>query len=87
MIGALWMLPSLGASPAAAGARLDAWLKTAGFQSLPLIELKEGGYRQRTLRNVLESDGTAILYFAQIEGEAFATLRSHPYNGYACTNG
>jgi hypothetical protein len=41
----------------------------------PLIELKEGGYRQRTLRNVLESDGTAILYFAQIEGGTEETLR------------
>jgi hypothetical protein len=40
----------------------------------PLIELKEGGYRQRTLRNVLESDGTAILYFAQIEGSTEETL-------------
>src|ERR671915_1058228 len=35
----------------------------------PLIELKEGGYSQRTLRNVVESDGTAILYFSQIEAE------------------
>ena len=40
----------------------------------PLIELKEGGYRQRTLRNVLESDETAILYFAQIEGGTEETL-------------
>ena len=41
----------------------------------PLIELKEGGYRQRTLRNVLESNGTAILYFSQIEGGTEETLR------------
>jgi Circularly permutated YpsA SLOG family len=41
----------------------------------PVIELKEGGYRQRTLRNVLESDGTAILYFSQIEGGTEETLR------------
>ena len=40
----------------------------------PLIELKEGGYSQRTLRNVLESDGTAILYFSQIEGGTEETL-------------
>jgi hypothetical protein len=41
----------------------------------PLIELKEGGYSQRTLRNVVESDGTAILYFSQIEGGTEETLR------------
>ncbi|MDQ3829946.1 MAG: hypothetical protein M3361_11710, partial [Candidatus Tectomicrobia bacterium] len=40
----------------------------------PLIEIKEGGYSQRTLRNVLESDGTAILYFSQIEGGTEETL-------------
>jgi hypothetical protein len=40
----------------------------------PVIELREGGYRQRTLRNVLESDGAAILYFAQIEGGTEETL-------------
>jgi hypothetical protein len=41
----------------------------------PVIEIKEGGYRQRTLRNVLESDGTAILYFSHIEGGTEETLR------------
>jgi hypothetical protein len=40
----------------------------------PVIEIKEGGYSQRTLRNVVESDGTAILYFAQIEGGTEETL-------------
>jgi hypothetical protein len=40
----------------------------------PLIELKEGGYSQRTLRNVLESDGTAILYFSLIKGGTEETL-------------
>jgi hypothetical protein len=40
----------------------------------PLIELKEGGYWQRTLHNILESDGTAILYFSQIEGGTEETL-------------
>jgi hypothetical protein len=38
------MPPSLGASPAAAGARLDTWLKTAGFQSVtPLSSSKKVG--------------------------------------------
>src|SRR5438067_13519020 len=40
----------------------------------PVIEIKEGRYSQRTLRNVVESDGTAILYFSQIEGGTEETL-------------
>ena len=40
----------------------------------PLAELPEGGYRERTLRNVLDSDGTAIIYFGRIEGGTAATL-------------
>jgi Circularly permutated YpsA SLOG family len=40
----------------------------------PVIEIKKGRYRQRTLRNVLESDGTAILYFSRIEGGTEETL-------------
>jgi len=34
----------------------------------PLAELKGGGYEERTLQNVLDSDGTAILYFGELEG-------------------
>ncbi len=33
----------------------------------PLAELA-GGYEERTLKNVLDSDGTAILYFGELEG-------------------
>jgi hypothetical protein len=33
----------------------------------PLAELA-GGYEERTLQNVLDSDGTAILYFGELEG-------------------
>ena len=40
----------------------------------PVVEVEEGGYKQRTLRNVLDSDGTAILYFGQIEGGTEQTL-------------
>lgn len=34
----------------------------------PLAELANGGYEERTLRNVLDSDGTAIFYFGELEG-------------------
>jgi hypothetical protein len=34
----------------------------------PLAELAGGGYEERTLQNVLDSDGTAILYFGELEG-------------------
>ena len=34
----------------------------------PLMELVGGGYDDRTKRNVLESDGTVIIYFDILEG-------------------
>jgi hypothetical protein len=49
LTGALWMQPSLVVSPAAAGARLDAWLKTAKFQ---LVQI--GGGTEETLRFCIE---------------------------------
>ena len=76
MTGALWMPPLL-----AWGFSYGGWCPPGRLaedgripERYPLIELKEGGYSQRTLRNVLESDGTAILYFSQIEGGTEETL-------------
>lgn len=40
----------------------------------PLIELAGTGYEKRTLRNVLDSDGTAILYFGALEGGTRLTM-------------
>ena len=34
----------------------------------PLAELADGGYQERTLQNVLDSDGTAIFYCGELEG-------------------
>lgn len=34
----------------------------------PMTELDRGGYSERTLWNVIESDGTAIIYRGEIEG-------------------
>jgi len=40
----------------------------------PLTELPGGGYEERTLQNVLDSDGTAILYFGALEGGTRLTM-------------
>ena len=34
----------------------------------PVVELPGAGYRERTLRNVLDSDGTAIIHDGELEG-------------------
>ena len=34
----------------------------------PVAELSGAGYRERTLRNVLDSDGTAIIHDGELEG-------------------
>lgn len=41
----------------------------------PLQELERGGYRQRTRRNVLDSDGTVIIHFGDIRGGTLETRR------------
>ena len=40
----------------------------------PLRELAGAGYEERTLRNVLDSDGTAILYSGTLEGGTRQTM-------------
>ena len=40
----------------------------------PLLELPAGGYEERTLKNVLDSDGTAIIYFGKLEGGTRLTM-------------
>lgn len=40
----------------------------------PLTEMGHGGYRQRMIQNILDSDGTLILYFEELEGGTEATL-------------
>jgi hypothetical protein len=43
-------------------------------EQYPLRELVGGGYRDRTRKNVLDSDGTAIIFFGEIEGGTECTL-------------
>jgi hypothetical protein len=37
-------------------------------QNYPLVELKGGGYAERTKKNIIDSDGTVIIYFKEISG-------------------
>jgi len=41
----------------------------------PVQEIKGGGYLERTLKNVLDSDGTVIIYFGKLSGGTEQTLR------------
>ena len=40
----------------------------------PVTVLSGSGYEERTLKNVLDSDGTAILYFGALEGGTRLTM-------------
>lgn len=40
----------------------------------PVIELPDGGYAQRTERNVLDSDATVLIHFGTISGGSRLTL-------------
>jgi hypothetical protein len=43
--------------------------------SYPVQELEDGGYSERTIKNVQDSDGTVIIYFGQLGGGTEETLR------------
>lgn len=50
----------------------------------PLVEQAGAGYEERTLANVVDSDGTAILYFGELEGGTrltrdYCVERGKPY--------
>lgn len=50
----------------------------------PLRELPGSGYEKRTLQNVLDSDGTAILYFGELEGGTRLTMEYCVEHGKPC---
>lgn len=50
----------------------------------PLRELPGGDDRARTLRNVLDSDATAILFFGELEGGSALTARYCRQHGKPC---
>lgn len=41
----------------------------------PLRELHSGGYRERTIRNIVDSDGTLVVRFGQPEGGTALTIQ------------
>ncbi len=41
----------------------------------PLEELERGGFTERTLQNVKDSDGTVIIYFSKLSGGTEETVR------------
>ena len=43
-------------------------------EQYPVQELSGGDYRDRTRKNVIDSDGSAIIYFGEIEGGTESTL-------------
>ena len=43
-------------------------------EQYPMQEMESDDYRDRTRKNVLDSDGTAIIYFGEIEGGTESTL-------------
>ncbi len=50
----------------------------------PLTELQGSGYEERTLKNVLDSDGTGILYFGALEGGTRLTMDYCVRHGKPC---
>ncbi len=50
----------------------------------PLTELEGAGYRQRTLRNVADSDGTAVIHFGELAGGTKLTVASCAEQGKPC---
>ncbi len=41
----------------------------------PVVELPGAGYRQRTKQNVLDSDGTLVIFFGELAGGTLETVR------------
>ena len=63
------------AAALAAGAECGGWCPEGRLSEdgpippvYPLVELPGSGYRERTLRNVLDSDGTAIIHDGELQG-------------------
>lgn len=50
----------------------------------PLAELPGSSYEERTLKNVLDSDGTGILYFGALEGGTRLTMDYCVKHGKPC---
>jgi hypothetical protein len=49
-----------------------------------MVEMPDGGYEERTLRNVLDSDGTAIIHNGPLEGGTRLTKECCDQHGKPC---
>ncbi|HEX4086999.1 MAG TPA: putative molybdenum carrier protein [Chthoniobacteraceae bacterium] len=76
-----------GVDRAALDAALALWAECGGWcpagrfdedgtipERYPVKELKEGGYKQRTIQNIADADGTLIFYFGELEGGTEETV-------------
>lgn len=62
--------------PPAAGVRRVEGPKTAKFRPVTRWwNCRRGGYRRRTLKNVVEADATVIIHFGEMQGGTAATRR------------
>jgi hypothetical protein len=50
----------------------------------PVVELAHGGYAERTVQNVVDSDGTLVIYFGELEGGTAKTVRHCIDRGKPC---
>jgi hypothetical protein len=50
----------------------------------PVVELGHGGYAERTVQNVVDSDGTLVIYFGELEGGTAKPVRHCIDHGKPC---
>jgi len=50
----------------------------------PVVELGHDGYAERTVQNVVDSDGTLVIYFGELEGGTAETVRHCIDRGKPC---
>jgi hypothetical protein len=65
LFGASCLTPRIGSGPPG---RAFVGASRRGPERYPLTPLPGGGYRQRTRQNVIDSDGTAILFYESLSG-------------------
>ena len=50
----------------------------------PVVALGHGGYAQRTVQNVIDSDRTVVIYFGELQGGTALTVRHCVDRGKPC---
>lgn len=83
-IGVRWISLSSMAIFMVGGLPTDAWPKGVIPAKYQLTEIAEGGYRQRTRRNVADSDATLIVNLGELDGGTLATQVFAEKSGKPC---